>query len=127
MEKKKAEGINLKLYFESHKNDELINELKNKIKILVEQIKSNVNTFDELKNEIDKKNNEIEQKSEIIMKQNELIKGLIGELKNREINPNLQSKNSYDSKIYNNESVSQSINLNDIHYENEDEDVNNKI
>ena len=24
MEKKKAEGVNLKLYYESHKNDELI-------------------------------------------------------------------------------------------------------
>ena len=73
MEKKKAEGVNLKLYYESHKNDELIEQLKNKIKNLVEQIKSNVNTFD--------------------------------------------------SKSFNHESVSQSININEVNYEEENDKI----
>ena len=123
MEKKKAEGVNLKLYYESHKNDELIEKLKNKIKNLVEQIKSNVNTFDELKTQIDKKNKEIEQKSDIIVKQNEIIKGLINELKRRETNINFRSNNTFDSKSYNHESVSQSININEVNYEEENDKI----
>ena len=123
MEKKKAEGVNLKLYYESHKNDELIEKLKNKIKNLVEQIKSNVNTFDELKTQIDKKNKEIEQKSDIIVKQNEIIKGLINELKRRETNINFRSNNTFDSKSYNNDSVSQSININDMNYDEENDNI----
>ena len=123
MEKKKAEGVNLKLYYESHKNDELIEQLKNKIKNLVEQIKSNVNTFDELKTQIDKKNKEIEQKSDIIVKQNEIIKGLINELKRRETNINFRSNNTFDSKSYNHESVSQSININEVNYDEENDKV----
>ena len=123
MEKKKAEGVNLKLYYESHKNDELIEQLKNKIKNLVEQIKSNVNTFDELKTQIDKKNKEIEQKSDIIVKQNEIIKGLINELKRRETNINFRSNNTFDSKSFNHESVSQSININEVNYDEENDKV----
>ena len=130
LEKKKAEGINMKLYYESHKNDDIINELKNKIKIFAEQIKSNVNTFDELKNEIDKKNNEIQQKNGIISRQNEIIKGLINEIKKKEINNinnNLVSFNSYNSNSLNNESVSQSININDVHYENEENEIDDNV
>ena len=123
MAKKKAEDINLKLYYESHKNDELINQLKNKIKILANQIKSNVNTFDELKQQIDNKNKEIEQKSDIIVKQNDIIKGLINELKRRETNINFRSNNSFNSKSYNNDSVSQSININDMNYDEENDNI----
>ena len=117
----------MKLYYESHKNDDIINELKNKIKIMAEQIKSNINTFDELKNEIDKKNNEIKQKNDIISRQNEIIKGLINEIKKKEMNHNLVSFNSYNSNSFNNESVSQSININDAHYENDDNEINYNV
>ena len=119
MEKKKAEGINLKLYYESHKNDELINKLKNKIKNLVIQIKSNVNTFDTLKKELENKNNEIEKKNSILEKQNEIIKGLINELKNKEQNFNFNSYNSNSYNQDNDENMSQSINITSINSAND--------
>ena len=90
---------------------------------MANQIKSNVNTFDELKQQIDNKNKEIEQKSDIIVKQNDIIKGLINELKRRETNINFRSNNSFNSKSYNNDSVSQSININDMNYDEENDNI----
>jgi hypothetical protein len=106
MEKKKAEGINLKLFYESHKNDNLIDSLKNNIKLLLEQIKSNVNTFDSLKQELNKKDNEIKQKNIMLEKQNELIKELIKELKSN----NNYNINSNDNKEINMNSENDIIN-----------------
>ena len=80
LEKKKTDNLNLKLFYETHKNDDLIQTLKNNLKLLVSQIKSNVTTFNNLDNEIKRKQNEINQKNKTIMKQNELIKMLVKEL-----------------------------------------------
>ena len=79
-EKKIAEMLNLKLFYETHKEENDMNENKKINNILIQQIKENTETFAQIENDLRNKEKVINEQNLVIKQQKEIIEKLIKEI-----------------------------------------------
>ena len=81
-EKKIAEMLNLKLFYETHKEENDMNENKKINNILIAQIKENAETFAQIENDLKQKEKIINEQSQVIKQQKDIIEKLLKEINN---------------------------------------------
>lgn len=71
------EMLNLKLFYETHKNDKNSNEKEVIDSLLINQINQNILVMDKLEKDLEKKQQKIKEQNNIILKQKEIIDQLL--------------------------------------------------
>lgn len=99
--RKIIEMLNLKLFYETHKNDTNANEKDTIDSLLINQINENIIVMDKLEKDLEKKQNKIKEQNNIILKQKKIIEQLIHNQTNIRVENILEKTDPEIAEIFN--------------------------